>query len=489
MNDATPHVPRRPLTWPDVVLDLADWLSDSPLPVYIVGGAVRDALMGKPLKDLDLAVEGGGVTLARRIANHLHGDFFALDSERDVGRALVTTPDGRLTIDVARFRGDDLLADLVDRDFTINAVAVDLCSDLNMIIDPLGGERDIQAKQIRRCAPHAMDSDPIRALRAVRQSVQFGMRIEPETLRDVRAARNRLRESSPERVRDEFVRLMTTTKPTSALRVADTLGLLDEIVPEIISLHGFAQGTIEDSWQHTLVVVEAMTNILQAISPARSDNTAASFGYGMLVIQLDRFRARLNTHIDTLWPNERPHQALLVLAVLFHDYGKTQIADEAGVAKIVGERADALRLSSGEKQRLIAILRNYARPLLMENPTPLEIHRFWWQTGEAGVDACLLALAEYLGTAGGELNQNQWLMIVERVRVLFEAYFERYQEIVEPSPLLNGTQLMETLKLKPGPLVGQLIECIREAQVTGEAQTVDDALRIASVFLNGVVHK
>jgi tRNA nucleotidyltransferase/poly(A) polymerase len=489
MGDMMPREPHRPLVWPDVVLDLADWLRDSALPVYIVGGAVRDALLGKPLKDLDLAVESGGMALARRIANHLHGDFFALDSERDVGRALVDTADGRLTIDVARFRGDDLLADLTDRDFTINAMAVDLGGDLRLLIDPLSGEQDVQDKRIRRCAPHAVASDPIRALRAVRQSVQLGMRIEAETLHDVRAARDRLKESSPERVRDEFVRLMTVIKPASALRVADTLGFLSEIIPEIVPLHGLPQGTIEDSWQHTLTVVEALSNLLQAISPARSDNTAASFGLGMLVMQLDRFRAQLNAHMDIRWPNERPHQAILILAALLHDFGKTQVGDEAAGAKIAGKRADSLHLSNGEKQRLVAILRNYTRPLLMDNPTRLEIHRYWWQTGAAGVDACLLAVAEYLGTAGSELDQVQWLVMVERVRVLFEAYFERYHEIVEPIPLLDGNQLMAALHLNPGPVIGQLIERIREAQAAGDVRTIEDALRIAKTHLNGDHHK
>jgi len=485
MGDITPRAPTRPLIWPDLVADLADWLNGAEPPVYIVGGAVRDALLHRPLKDLDLAVQSGGMALARRIANHLHGDFFALDSERDVGRTLVDTPDGRFTIDVAHFRGDGLLADLTDRDFTINAMAVELSGDLNMIIDPLGGERDIQVKQIRRCAPHVVTSDPVRALRAVRQSVQFGMRIEPDTLRDVRGTGERLRrDTSPERVRDEFIRMLSLAKPASALRVADTLGLLEVVIPQVKPLHGFAQGTIEDTWQHTLAVVEAMTHLLQAISPARSDNTAASFGLGMLVMQLDRYRDRLNARISAHWPNERPHQAILILAALLHDSGKAE-GHEGNGAFV----ADRLNLSKGEKQRLVATLRNYMSPLLMDRPSVLEIHRFWWQLGEAGVDVCLLATAEYLGTAGGELKQDQWLVIVERLRILFEAYFERYTEIVEPKPLLDGNQLMEALGLKPGPVIGQLIEQIREAQVTGEARTVDDALRIANAHLNLENHK
>src|SRR5690606_37714724 len=133
--DLDPRVPYRPLNWPDFVLDLPDRL-DFAEPAYLVGGAVRDALWNQPIHDLDLTVPNGGIALAKRIANTFNGDFFVLDSERDVGRALVETEWGRITIDVARFRGDDLQADLLDRDFTINAMAVDLSQDLNLLIDP-----------------------------------------------------------------------------------------------------------------------------------------------------------------------------------------------------------------------------------------------------------------------------------------------------------------------------------------------------------------
>ncbi len=108
------------LAWSDAILDLQDLLRDDATdaePIYVVGGAVRDALLRRPIKDVDIAVAHGGIKLARRIANHFGGGFFPLDAERDVGRALIDTPDGRLSIDVAGFRGDSLDADLRDRDF------------------------------------------------------------------------------------------------------------------------------------------------------------------------------------------------------------------------------------------------------------------------------------------------------------------------------------------------------------------------------------
>ncbi|MBO9309396.1 MAG: CCA tRNA nucleotidyltransferase, partial [Chloroflexi bacterium] len=155
--------------------------------VYLVGGCVRDALLRRPSHDLDLATPSDGRQLARRIANALKGDYYALDPERQVGRAIVRYDGVRYTVDVARFRGGSLEEDLRGRDFTVNAIAVPLRGDLQALIDPLNGMRDLFDKRLRRCSPEAIRDDPIRALRAIRQSVQFKLLIERETRADLRA--------------------------------------------------------------------------------------------------------------------------------------------------------------------------------------------------------------------------------------------------------------------------------------------------------------
>jgi poly(A) polymerase len=500
MNSLTPHQPDRPLLWPDVLVELkeakfADWPDD----IYVVGGAVRDALLHRPLKDIDLATSGSGMRLARAIANHFNGDFFALDPERDVGRALIDTPDGLLMFDVARFRGADLLADLTDRDFTLNAMAVDLRGDLSLLIDPLGGEQDVKEKRLRRCTPHALPDDPIRALRAVRQSIQFNLRIEAETLADVRQVSRLLSEASPERIRDEFFKLLTLPKIASALRVADSVGLLKVIVPEVEPLHGLKQSPphISDGWEHTLSVVENLANILSILDYQRSDNLATSFSMGVMAVQIDRYRRQLRQHVDVIWPNERSHRALLMLAALLHDLGKPATAsqDEDGRwrflghegvgAEIAEERANSLRLSNAERQRLVTIVANHNRPLWLDDPTPRAVHRFWHQTGEAGVDICLLSLADYLGTVGAYIEQDAWLAFVERIHLLLEAYYDRYDSLVLPPALVDGNQLMRTLRLKPGPIIGELLDLIREAQVTGEVSSPEEAFQLAQTHLKG----
>lgn len=479
--DLTPRAPaQRPLLWPDMLLDLQDSLHDLDLPpLYIVGGAVRDALLHRPITDYDLAApQGQAIKTARRLADHWQGDLFVMDRERDVARVFIMRGGVRLHLDLAGFRGESLGDDLLGRDFTINAMAVDLRGNLSHLIDPLGGERDLLTKQLRRCSPASLSADAVRALRAVRQSVAYGLRMEAETLKDVRTAAPRLDQVSPERLRDEFVKLLAVEKPASALRVADALGLLAMIVPEVGPLHGLAQAAPHTltAWEHTLLTIEKLAQILHVISYKRTDSSAAAFDVGMMVIQFDRYRKALNGHLAQEWPNERPHRPLLMLAALLHASGH---ASGESAAALVEARAMALKYSTAEIRRLVMMVTT--APTLLEGHdwSPLAQHRFWHQHGVDGHDIILLALADYLGTVGAEIVQNDWLIRVDRARTLLAAWHDLHMLIVAPPPLVNGDDLIRASGRGRGAWVGQALRHIREGQVTGAITTRDEALALA----------
>ncbi len=487
MMDIAPRQPHRPLIWPDFVLDLQEFLAQIPDEIYIVGGAVRDALLHRPLHDIDLATPHNAIKTARKIANHFNGNFFPLDSERDVGRVLLDLPDGRLVLDIARFRGETLLDDLTDRDFTLNALAVNIKSDLSLLIDPLNGEADIRNKLLRRCSDHALADDPIRALRAVRQSNQLGMRIEASTLLDLRHAIAELGSVSPERIRDEWFKLLSLPRPSAALRVVDRLGLLAVIMPGVMPLQTASDLTFPeyDMLQHTLAVVDYLTSIFNVVSYRRTDQTAASFGLGMLAIQLDQFRTHLITHLDFQWPNERPHTALMILAAMLHESGSVEgdSGNEERSASAAGVQADALRLSAAEKERLMTVIRNHQLPFSLLDTTPLSLYQFWKKLGIAGVDVCLFYLANYLANHGANLNQNDWLAVVDRVRILLDAWYVKHEQVVSPPALIDGSVLMKTFQLKPGPIIGEILERVRVAQVIGDVHTTDEAIRFVEKYL------
>lgn len=463
MNDLTPKSPYRPLIWPDAVLDMHDLLHDWPHDVYIVGGAVRDALKGLQIHDIDLATSGSAVKLARKIANHFpNGGLFIMDAERDVARAIFETMHGLLHVDVAHFRGEndaDVLADLVDRDFTINAMMVDLRGDLSLVVDPLNGQQDVAQKIIRRCSPRSIVSDPIRALRAVRQSTQLGFRIERDTLADVRAEVNNLYTTSPERVRDEFFKVLGLSRASVGLRVMDTLGLLGQVLPYWDNL----EKTERD---YRLLMVEKMGGLLAGFMPHGVDNLASDFGFGVALVQLNGVRPQLAEHIAHLWPNDRSQRALLMLMILLQGVGHDK--------RDMAELAQHLRISNDERDRMRTALRVDALP----DTDDVSLHEFWYDIEAAGVDAVLLMLVRFLATHGVYLNMHQddWLALVERAQVTLETYYKRYDSVVSPPPLIDGHVLMTTFDLKPSPQIADLLRSVRLAQVAGDVSTTDEAL-------------
>ena len=253
--------PSRPLLWHPAVETICALIPASE-EVYLVGGAVRDAWLQRPLRDIDLATPDDGRPLARRIANALHGAYYSLDPERGVGRALIPWEGAQLVVDVAQFRGPDLLTDLQKRDFTLNAMAVRVAGDLQTVIDPLGGQHDLAQKRLRQCSPTSIADDPVRALRAVRASLTFGLTIEPATRESIRQAGPRLGTASTERVRDEFFNLLDARHPAGALRALKQLGLLAQIIPQTEAMQHVAQSPPHefDLWNHTLAVIGIWTS-------------------------------------------------------------------------------------------------------------------------------------------------------------------------------------------------------------------------------------
>jgi len=190
-----------------VILDTVRELTPQGEKVYLVGGAVRDMLLGKACHDMDFVVEGDVRPLARRLANHFNGDFFMMDAERQTARVMLPVAGGSQQIyDFAALRAADLESDLRARDFTVNAIAINIHAP-GKLIDPLGGAADLLAKTLRACSATAFLDDPLRVLRGVRLSLTLGYRLEPDTTRLMRAAVPELRRVSFERMRDELFRL------------------------------------------------------------------------------------------------------------------------------------------------------------------------------------------------------------------------------------------------------------------------------------------
>jgi poly(A) polymerase len=473
------------------------------MPVYLVGGAVRDALLGKITHDLDFCLEGDVFRVARRVADKLGAAFFPLDEERKTARLVQTRPDGsRMTYDFAAMRGAQLEEDLRGRDFTINAMALDLRQP-TALLDPLSGAADLRAKILRACSQTAITDDPLRILRAVRLAAAFNLHIQPETRSQLHQAVPLLRGVSPERVRDELFRIFGGPRPATCLRALDILGVFSELMPEVLLLKEVEQTAPHTSnvWQHTLDVVQKLEAITEALSPHFDTEASDNLLVGLAVLKLGQYREQIGRHLDQPLNPERSIKALLFFTAFFHDIGKpgTRQTDESGEILFIGHEkagekmaaatAQSLRLSNGEIERVRKVVRGHLRPILLANsgspPTRKAIYRFFRDTGSAGVDICLLSLADVLGTYGPGLPVELWANHLEVVRQLLEAWWEKPEENVAPAPWLNGNELMNAFHLKPGPVVGRLLAAIQEAQASGEVTSREAALDLAQKILNG----
>ena len=216
-------------------------------------------------------------------------------------------------------------------------------------------------------------------------------------------------------------------------------------------------------------------------------------------MQLGRFRQQLGETLAAPLTADRTQRSLLFLSALFHDVGKPQAGtlDEEGRlrfwdhdrqgAEVAAARGRLLVLSNDEIQRLDAIIRNHMRILFHTNrlvkeqksPSRRAVYRFYRDTGAAGVDICLLALADLRATYEETLPQETWAACLDVVRILLENWYEKPAETVAPASLLDGDDLMRELNLQPGKQIGDLLEVIREAQAMGEVSTAGQALELA----------
>jgi poly(A) polymerase len=451
---------------------------DMDTPAYLVGGAVRDRLLDsdRPAYDLDFAVAGDGLAIARRLADALGAAYYALDAGRGVGRVVLgaapSGQPGRLSVvDVARFQGPDLAADLAGRDFTINAMALDVAHDPPRLIDPHGGQADLRARRLRAVSPMAMEEDPVRGLRAVRLAAQLGFEIEPATRAFVRAAAPGLAGTSAERLQEELVKILCTSGLVDSLRELDDLELLTQVLPEVSALHGLAQSAPHrwDAYEHTLQAAAALEDLLPLDGGAPHPDVP--------------FPQAVANHLGRAVARGQSRRTMLTLAALLHDVGKPATASLGpdGRAHFLGHdrvgaelAAAALRRLrfAGDAVRLVeSLVRHHLLPLQLAwggSASRRAVHRYFRATGGAGVEVALLALADQRATTGPEAGDDQYPVLLAVVGDLLEAYFQRQPTVVAPRPLLNGRDLKRQFGLPQGPPIGRLLDGLREAQAVGE---------------------
>ena len=457
---------------------------------YLVGGSVRDWLLSaKPGQDIDIAVSGDPEAIAREIAGRFGGTVVPLSPAHGIVRVAVPADDGAedgpWNIDVDGFTGT-IEADLARRDFSVNAMAVPLAGwpSSDSLIDMFGGRADLATKTIRALGPTVFQDDPGRLMRTVRLAAQLKFRVEPGTSKLIAADAGLLASVSPERIREEFLTILSLDGAKGQIEVLDHFGLFEQVIPELQTAKGVDQPNMHywDVWGHTMQTVEAA----ELITKGHQNSPIYS-----CVPWTPDSKAHFEQHAT----DGHTRGTLLKLAALFHDIAKpqTKSQDETGRTRFFGhseqgaeiaiQRLTHLRISSKGIEMVAKMVEQHLRPAGMRDgddwPTNRAIHRYFRDVGDVAIDTLYLSLADYLGAKGPDVVHEEWRNHAKMVGHILHI---GTSEPVSPTTtrLITGNDLMTHFDLQPGPEIGAVLGRVEEARSAGEIETKEQALEMAA---------
>ena len=468
-----------------VLSKLAKLLSQKDIDAYLVGGYIRDSLLGKQTRDVDIAVKADASILAKQIAQHFQGKFVLLDDVNKVARVVLP----ELYLDFSSIQGD-INADLLRRDFTVNAMAVDLSQALDKpsIIDPYGGQSDIESKTIRAVTQGAFTDDPARLLRSIRHTAQLRFTIDEKTRAIIKRDAELITNVPGERVFDELCAAIAAPDAAETIRLMDDLGLLTQLLPELDACRGVDQPK-EHNWDVFDHSIQTVATIEQLFNDIIEDKNG-----------LDQipWTQEIKSHFSQQISSGHLRMTILKIAALLHDLGKpnTKSIVENGRTRFLGhdkEGADIadrlmtrLRFSSKETKVVCNIIEHHMRPTQLSNkwemPTRHALYRYFRDTGDEAFDILFLNLADHLAARGPLLDPDEWKNHVKLISYVLNKH-DQEPNVVKPPKLIDGNDLQK-LGYEPGPKIGATLETIREALAAGEISTKDDALDLARSLFN-----
>ena len=442
--------------------------------VWVVGGAVRDAQLDRPVTDFDLAVRGDAAEAARTLARAADAHPFELSGERGMWR--VQARDGAWHVDIAALRGETIEADLGRRDFTLNAIAAPLVG--GDLVDPHGGIADTERRVLRAVGERSFEDDPLRIMRAARLGASLDLKLDPGTVELARASAARAGEPAGERQLAELREILTGPDPVRGLELIDDLGATGGVLPELEALRGVEQNPYHqhDVHGHTLEVVRQAATLRRDLGAALGERAAA-------VAQV----------LDEPLSEEMTRGEALMLAALFHDLGKPETRavapngrvlfighDEVGV-RVIGEICLRLRASRRLTAYLQSLTRNHLRLGFLVHERPLsrrQVYEYLVATEPESIDVTVLTVADRLATRGPRTRDEAIESHLELAREMIDEAL-RWRAEGRPVPPIRGDELAAELGIEPGPRLGRALAAIEEAQFAGEVSDRAGAIELA----------
>lgn len=437
--------------------------------IYLVGGSVRDFLLGRGSRDLDMVVAGSAREVVHRLAEMTGIKPVVLDSEHDVMRAAF--PGGH--VDIIGLGRGNLMNELKRRDFTVNAIALPLESYLQggnwsrNVIDPLGGRKDLRRGIIRACSPRVFEDDPVRVLRGLRLQEELGFTITTDTLKLMCGLKRSFNTVPGERVWEELRHILDLPGSARIFHFLDReTRIMEQIFPEVEPMRLMEQNYYhaENVWEHCLNTLIHFEHILEG-------NTMQ-----------EKIKKAVQEYLGQLLTGERKRLPVVKLACLFHDVGKIETRGEGkdgritfyGHHKVGGPIAEKigkrLRLSRREI-KLLRLLVGWHMQLLFlykeSPPSSRAVIRFFRNLGEETPGCLLLSLADVSSSRNSISRPDLAQRYAGYIQDLLDLYFKKKQGVLNLRPLLSGKDICKMFNIKPSSLVGKLKNSLLDAQADG----------------------
>lgn len=448
--------------------------------VWLVGGAVRDRLLSRPIDDIDLVVDGDVRAAARHLALTVGGPAFPLSDLHGAWR--VIGPERAWQVDLSPLRGGHIDADLGHRDFTINAIAEPLAG--GALIDPTGGAQDALKRRLRMVSEQAFTDDPLRVLRLARFAAELGLEADEETAGAARRHAAGIEQVAAERVFAELRRIVGCRWAVDGLRLVADLGLEERILPELHAMRGVEQNAYHDTDVHTHTL-----HVLQHAIDLEADPVAA--------LGDDTHAETVRSLLAAPFSDELTRGTALRFGALLHDAAKPRTQtrdadgtvlgfpghDEAG-ARMTRDALTRLRTSDRLRTHVAALARHHLRVGYLVHRRPLsarDLYGYLDATADVAVDVTLLSVADRLATRGRKAREGIELHLALAREILPAALAWERDGAAEP--LVRGDGLAKALGLAPGPLLGELLHEIAAARYAHEVTTQEDAIAHARAWL------
>jgi poly(A) polymerase len=421
-----------------------------------------------------VAVAGDPARAARALAKEVRGPVFRLSEAFGAWR--VIDRKGGQVWDFSPLQGDTIEEDLARRDFTVNALARPF--DGGELIDPTGGRADLESRTLRVLGPQAYERDPLRALRLPRFVAELGFAPDEETERLTRAAAAGVGQAAGERIFLELRRLVITDGALSGLELADRLGVLAAVLPELTALHGVDQSDYHhlDVYDHTLEVLARQIELERRLPEVFGEDAAA----------------RLERLLAEPLGDELTRAQALRFGALLHDIGKPDTRDVLANGRItfmghdklgeqmVAELSRRLRASERFARFVGGLTRHHLVLGFLVHERPLDavkVYRYLRRTAPVEVEVTVLSCADRLATRGRKADEATKVHL-DLARELMGAVLD-WREQGPPRVPVRGDDLARELGIEPGPELGRLLAELQEAAYAGEASTREQAIALA----------